>query len=109
MAWLEGVRGYRRQPAEITLCEDGDDHRRYDAWNGQHQAQLRTHQAETEQKPAEKARSLRPGIPVLFTSGYSDQALNTDWKDESVRMLEKPYRRQVLAETLREVLAARQR
>ncbi|WP_051609468.1 PAS domain-containing protein [Fodinicurvata fenggangensis] len=55
---------------------------------------------------AEKARELHPNLPVLFTSGYTDSAIvHHGQVDPGVHLLTKPYRRQALAEKLREVLA----
>ncbi|MFD1378759.1 PAS domain-containing protein [Fodinicurvata halophila] len=54
---------------------------------------------------AEKARQLHPKLPVLFTSGYTDHAIvHHGQLDPGVHLLTKPYRRQVLAVKLREVL-----
>lgn len=54
---------------------------------------------------AEKARQLCPQLPVLFTSGYTDHAIvHHGHLDPGVHLLTKPYRRQALAEKLREVL-----
>ena len=54
---------------------------------------------------AEKARELRPGLKVLFTTGYAEAAVgrgplapNTDW------ILSKPFRRNELAARVRELL-----
>ncbi|WP_022726641.1 PAS domain-containing protein [Fodinicurvata sediminis] len=55
---------------------------------------------------AEKARQLHPKLPVLFTSGYTDSAIvHHGQVDPGIHLLTKPYRRQALAEKLREVLA----
>jgi len=56
---------------------------------------------------AEKARVLRPGLRVLFTSGYSEVA----WpggatRDAGEALLQKPYRRHDLARRLREAFAS---
>ncbi len=51
------------------------------------------------------ARRLRPEIKAIFTSGYSEQFLER--RDETcprAPLLPKPYRRQVLLETVRKVL-----
>lgn len=54
---------------------------------------------------ADEARRLRPGLPVLFTSGYTEDAVIHDGRlDEGVDLLQKPYRRQELARRLRDVL-----
>jgi len=59
---------------------------------------------------AEAARALRPGLPVLFTSGYTEEALGQQGTlEEGVHILNKPYRRGVLAAKLREVLDAEAR
>jgi PAS domain S-box-containing protein len=59
-------------------------------------------------KLADLARELRPGLPVVLTSGY---ALETLIERGSVRagltVLTKPYRKADLAHRLREALAAR--
>jgi PAS domain S-box-containing protein len=56
---------------------------------------------------AEQARKIIPGLKVLFTSGYFEGALVRDGAlESSVRLLVKPYRKNELAETMAEVLAA---
>ncbi len=56
-------------------------------------------------KLAEAARRLRPGIKVLFTSGYTENAIMHHGRvDASVELLSKPYRRQELATKVRKVL-----
>ena len=54
---------------------------------------------------ARKARELRPGLKVLFTSGYSEHfiAAREDAKPDGP-LLNKPYRKQRLAEAVRSVL-----
>jgi nitrogen-specific signal transduction histidine kinase len=54
---------------------------------------------------AEIARQLRPGIRVLFTSGYTENAIVHHGRlDRGVHLLGKPYRRQELAAKVRKVL-----
>lgn len=54
---------------------------------------------------AEAARELRPDLPVLFTSGYTEDALADHGRLGSrFHLLQKPYRRQELAAALRQVL-----
>ena len=54
---------------------------------------------------AEQAMPLRPDLRVLFTSGYTENAiLHHGRVDPGVVLLGKPYRRQELAEKLRRVL-----
>jgi PAS domain S-box-containing protein len=54
---------------------------------------------------AEAARRLRPGLKVLFTSGYAEGSLQArGGGDAGFKLLSKPYRKQALAEKLREVL-----
>ena len=48
---------------------------------------------------AEKATALRPGIKVLYTSGYTDNAIVHQGRlDPGVLLLMKPYRKSQLAE-----------
>jgi PAS domain S-box-containing protein len=56
----------------------------------------------------DEALKLRPGLAVLLTSGYTENALS-DHADDGPRigMLSKPYRRQDLAERVRNALDAR--
>ena len=57
---------------------------------------------------AEAARRLRPDLPVLFTSGYTDEAMQPhEPPAHGARLITKPYRRQELARRLRETLALR--
>jgi len=54
---------------------------------------------------AAAALRLRPHLPVLYSSGYPDDALGQDGRLEAgVALLPKPYRRADLAAKLREVL-----
>jgi len=51
------------------------------------------------------AAELRPGLPVVFASGYSENELVTQGRlDPEVRLLNKPYRRADLDRVLSEVL-----
>ena len=55
---------------------------------------------------AARTRARLPGVAVLFTSGYTRNALTTDGRlDEGVKLLGKPYRREELARKIREVLS----
>ncbi|HSP01679.1 MAG TPA: PAS domain-containing protein, partial [Thioalkalivibrio sp.] len=54
---------------------------------------------------AEAAREIRPGLRVLFTSGYTqDVILHQGRLDPGVQLLSKPYRRTDLARKIRESL-----
>jgi PAS domain S-box-containing protein len=54
---------------------------------------------------ADEARRLRPGLRVLFTSGYTENAIVHHGRlDRGVHLINKPYRRQDLARKLRLVL-----
>jgi CheY-like chemotaxis protein len=54
---------------------------------------------------AELARTLRPGIKVLFTSGYSENAIVHHGRlDAGVHLITKPYKREQLARRLRLLL-----
>ncbi|TAJ84933.1 PAS domain-containing protein [Reyranella sp.] len=56
---------------------------------------------------AEEVRRARPGLRVLFTSGYAEGALQNDGRLESgVLLLPKPYRKRDLAQKVREALSA---
>ena len=51
---------------------------------------------------ATAVKLLRPGLRILFTSGYSENTIVHDGRlDEGIMLLEKPYRRQELAEKIR--------
>ena len=51
------------------------------------------------------ARQLRPNIKILYTSGYSEQAIVHQGRlDPGVKLLSKPYRRSDLAQKIRSVL-----
>jgi signal transduction histidine kinase/ActR/RegA family two-component response regulator len=55
---------------------------------------------------AQAAGKLRPGLKVLFTSGYTDTVISRhDELPGQVQLLTKPYRRQELALKIRTVLA----
>jgi hypothetical protein len=52
-----------------------------------------------------KAQQRLPQIAVLFTSGYTDNAIvHGDRLDEGVDLLNKPYTREELARKLRQIL-----
>ncbi|MCG5241250.1 response regulator [Azospirillum doebereinerae] len=54
---------------------------------------------------ARKARERQPGIAVLFTSGYTENAIVHGGRlDAGVELLSKPYSREALARKLRHVL-----
>jgi PAS domain S-box-containing protein len=56
-------------------------------------------------KLAEAARALRPGLPVLYTSGYTENAIIHHGRvDAGINLLHKPYRKPELAAKLRAVL-----
>ena len=56
---------------------------------------------------ARKARERLPGIAVLFTSGYTDNAIvHSGRLDEGVELLSKPYTREALARKVRQVLGS---
>jgi CheY-like chemotaxis protein len=55
---------------------------------------------------ARRARERRPGLAVLFTSGYTENAIVHGGRlDEGVELLSKPYTREALARKIRHVLA----
>lgn len=57
---------------------------------------------------AECARKLLPGIGVLYTSGYAENAIVHGGRlDPGVTLLSKPYRREQLATKLRQILDRR--
>ncbi|MHC4054688.1 CHASE3 domain-containing protein [Bradyrhizobium sp. 25ACV] len=54
---------------------------------------------------ADEVTKLRPGVKVLYTSGYTDNAIVHHGKlDDGVMLLTKPYRRNQLAEMIRKAL-----
>jgi signal transduction histidine kinase/ActR/RegA family two-component response regulator len=55
----------------------------------------------------DRLRPIRPGLRFLFASGYSDDAVHTDFiAQEGTRLLRKPYTREALLRAVRESLAA---
>jgi CheY-like chemotaxis protein len=57
---------------------------------------------------AEQALRLRPGLKVLFTTGYSEHpALARDQPNQDFQILAKPFRRHDLANKLRSVLGTK--
>jgi nitrogen-specific signal transduction histidine kinase/CheY-like chemotaxis protein len=56
---------------------------------------------------AEQIKELRPRMPVLFMSGYTENAMPADGNfDPSMHFISKPFRRQQIATKLRAVFAA---
>jgi len=54
---------------------------------------------------ADAAHAIQPDLPVLFTSGYTENAVIHHGRlDPGVELLNKPYRRQELARKVRKVL-----
>jgi CheY-like chemotaxis protein len=54
---------------------------------------------------ADEARRARPGLPVLFTTGYTRNAIVHDGRlDPDVTLLSKPYTQDVLAQSLRRMI-----
>lgn len=59
----------------------------------------------TGHKLAEKIRTLRPNLPVLFTSGFvKDTIVHGGRLDEGVQLIEKPYTQLELAQKIRNVI-----
>ncbi|WP_183416807.1 PAS domain-containing protein [Limibacillus halophilus] len=57
------------------------------------------------QKLATEARRLDPALPIIFSSGYSEDAVvGKRGLETGVHLLAKPYRRHQLAETVRKAL-----
>jgi CheY-like chemotaxis protein len=57
------------------------------------------------QQLADVAHQIRPKLPVLFTSGYTEHASISQGRlKPGVHLLSKPYRRQDLAAKIRLVL-----
>lgn len=55
---------------------------------------------------AETARMIRPGIRIVFTSGYTENSIVHHGRlDPGIKLLSKPYRRDQLAAAVREALA----
>jgi CheY-like chemotaxis protein len=56
---------------------------------------------------AREAQAIRPGMPVLYTSGYAEDAIVHDGRvDEGVQLLSKPYDRETLARRISAMLKA---
>ncbi len=59
----------------------------------------------TGKEVADRVSSIRPNIPILFSSGYTENSVVHDGKlDAGVKLLEKPYKREKLARYVREAL-----
>jgi two-component system cell cycle sensor histidine kinase/response regulator CckA len=48
--------------------------------------------------------SVMPSTPVLYVSGYTEDARETAFGDETVQLLEKPFTAETLVAKVREVL-----
>jgi len=54
---------------------------------------------------AEQVRQMRPGIKIIFASGYTDDMiLQHQLLDRNVTLVQKPFTRETLARKVREVL-----
>ncbi len=54
---------------------------------------------------ANEAKEMRPDLPVLYTSGYTENAIVHHGRlDPGVQLLQKPYRRQDLARKIRQAI-----
>ena len=59
---------------------------------------------------ADTARAIRPGLPVLFMTGYSRNAIVHQGRlDSGLSLIQKPFGRDALAAKVREVLDASNR
>ena len=59
----------------------------------------------TSREMAERARAMNPDLPVLFTSGYTQNSIVHGGRlDPGVQLLSKPYRREDLARMVRDAL-----
>jgi len=59
---------------------------------------------------ARQARARLPEVAVLFTSGYTDNAIVHGGRlDQGIELLSKPYTREALARKIRHVLRNRER
>jgi CheY-like chemotaxis protein len=59
---------------------------------------------------AERARRIRPTLPVLFTSGYTENSIVHQGRlDNGVNLLMKPYRKRQLLQKVRDILDRAQR
>ncbi|MCP3982494.1 MAG: PAS domain-containing protein [bacterium] len=56
------------------------------------------------QEMAAEIRKARPETRIVFMSGYTDNILDAEWLDRGYVLLNKPFRRAKLAETLQRVL-----
>jgi CheY-like chemotaxis protein len=57
---------------------------------------------------AEAARMLRPGLPVLFMSGYTDDRVALEsGSPDGLPLVRKPFTKKVLAEAVRAALTPR--
>jgi two-component system, cell cycle sensor histidine kinase and response regulator CckA len=57
------------------------------------------------QEVLDRIRALRPDIPALFSSGYSENGIHTGFVLKAgLRLIQKPYRPSVLLRALREIL-----
>jgi len=58
---------------------------------------------------ARKTRERLPGVAVLFTSGYTENAIMHDGRlDDGIELLSKPYTREAMARKIRHVLRNQQ-
>ena len=53
---------------------------------------------------AKIAQEMRPGVPVIYISGYTDRALDRSTIGESVAFLQKPFTLGPLAMKIRDIL-----
>jgi len=54
---------------------------------------------------AERLRATSPGLPILFTSGYTENAIVHHGRlDDGVTLLSKPYSRNELARKIAQLL-----
>jgi PAS domain S-box-containing protein len=55
---------------------------------------------------ADAARVMRPGLPILFMTGYAESASSADFLGEGMEMVTKPISMDVLTSRIRAIMAA---
>jgi two-component system cell cycle sensor histidine kinase/response regulator CckA len=101
-------RALTRAGFEVTTASDGDEGLELVTAGGQFDMIVSDVVMPAMDGPSmiREVRKLRPGIPVLFMSGYAEEQLRNELDLDNVEFLPKPFSVQQISDKVGAVLAA---